>query len=202
MNDFTHYERNLPHRLLPGENPFVTIQLAGSLPASALEQLRLENVNAELIALRGAGGAEHSYARQKRYFGRFDALLDNPTSSPTWLRDSTVAIAVGHSLQFFEGSAYESICYTIMPNHLHLVVRLLENGKGLMRTLQRFKSYTALHANRHLGRTGQFWQRESYDHIIRDAPELDRVIAYVLNNPVKAGLIRDWTLWPHTYWKS
>lgn len=87
-----------------------------------------------------------------------------------------------------------------MPNHVHLVVSLAYNAPLLVETLQRIKGYTALQANKLLGRTGQFWQRETYDHIVRSGEEMQRIIAYVLNNPVKAGLVDTWEQWPHTYW--
>lgn len=64
------------------------------------------------------------------------------------------------------------------------------------------KKYTALRANRILGRRGAFWQDESYDHVIRDAKELDRTIEYVLMNPVKAELCRDWHEWKWSYIKE
>jgi putative DNA methylase len=57
------------------------------------------------------------------------------------------------------------------------------------------KSYTANRANAILGRSGPFWQRESYDHWIRDVHEFERIVQYVAANPVKAGLCacaRDW----------
>ena len=55
---------------------------------------------------------------------------------------------------------------------------------------QGLKGYTAREANRLLGRTGQpFWQGESYDHWVRDETEFIRIIAYIENNPVKAGLV-------------
>ena len=54
-----------------------------------------------------------------------------------------------------------------------------------------WKSYTAKEANRLLRRTGVFWQREYYDHLVQDEAEFRRVVRYVLENPVKAGL-RDW----------
>jgi putative DNA methylase len=60
------------------------------------------------------------------------------------------------------------------------------------------KGYTAREANRRLGRTGeQFWQQESFDHWPRDEGEFLRIIEYIENNPVKAGLVQrpeDW-LW-------
>ncbi|MCL5021739.1 MAG: hypothetical protein M1339_08835 [Bacteroidetes bacterium] len=55
--------------------------------------------------------------------------------------------------------------------------------------------------NPSLGRSGPFWQDESYDHVIRGAAELERTILYVINNPVKAGLAKSWENWPWTYLK-
>ena len=40
-----------------------------------------------------------------------------------------------------------------------------------------------------------FWDAESYDHFVRDDAELARIINYVLNNPVQAGLVKDWRDW-------
>jgi len=64
---------------------------------------------------------------------------------------------------------------------------------------QSLKGYTAHECNRLLGRHGQFWEHESYDHYVRDAAEFDRIVNYVLNNPVKAGLVADQNDWPWGY---
>ena len=64
------------------------------------------------------------------------------------------------------------------------------------------KKHTALEANKVLHRTGAFWQHESYDHVIRDSKELERMIWYVLYNPVKAGLTDSWEKWRWTYCKE
>jgi len=66
---------------------------------------------------------------------------------------------------------------------------------SLAAVMQSLKGYTAHEANRLLGRNGEFWSHESYDHWIRDADEWQRIVAYVLNNPVKAGYVdrvQDW----------
>jgi REP element-mobilizing transposase RayT len=58
----------------------------------------------------------------------------------------------------------------------------------LMKSL---KGATAREANRLLGLTGTaFWQKESYDHWVRDAAEFERVRRYIENNPVKAGIVQ------------
>lgn len=194
MPELTHYQRNLPHRLPPGESIFITYRLAGSLPRTVVEQLQAELEHAQ----QHAPPDEH-YALRKRYFSRFDNCLDTATVGPTWLRHPLVADLVKKAFHHYDGRAYQLVCYCLMANHVHLVVTLPDDAPLLARTLQKIKSYTALEANKLLGRTGQFWQRESYDHIVRNPDEMQRIIRHVVENPVKAGLTNDWQCWPHTY---
>ena len=192
MNAPEYYERNLPHRLARGSTLFLTFRLAGSLPMEVMERLKAEAAaHSEMPA---------DYAAQRRYFGRFDASLDQATTGPTWLRVPAVAALVAEALHFRHGTSYELVAYCIMPNHVHAVVALPDDAPPLLRTLQSLKANTAILANRHLQRTGAFWQRETYDHIVRNAEEGHRIVAYVLNNPVKAGWVTSWDQWPHTYW--
>lgn len=58
------------------------------------------------------------------------------------------------------------------------------------------KRYTATAANKLLGRKGRFWQEETYDHIVRNEVEHQRIIQYILLNPVKADLCATWDAWP------
>jgi len=74
-----------------------------------------------------------------------------------------------------------------MPNHVHVVVRIFPQHQ-LADVLHSWKSYTARMANRVLLRNGSFWQREYYDHLLRDELEFERAVRYVLENPVKARL--------------
>jgi len=81
-----------------------------------------------------------------------------------------------------------------------VVVATLHRGLGMglyvsrpqqpvSRLLQWLKGTTARDCNRMLARTGTpFWQRESYDHWVRNERELERIASYIENNPVKAGL--------------
>lgn len=79
-----------------------------------------------------------------------------------------------------------------MPNHVHVVFEPLS---GLPTIMHWLKGRTARKANRILGRTGPFWQDESYDHWIRDAKEFNKTVAYVEENPVRAGLVKEASEW-------
>ncbi len=73
-----------------------------------------------------------------------------------------------------------------MPNHVHLLVTPLLEVSKMMQSLKRF---TARECNRILGLTGQpFWQDESYDRLVRDEAEYQRIVRYIEMNPVRAGL--------------
>ena len=73
-----------------------------------------------------------------------------------------------------------------MPNHVHLLVTPDVPVSKLTQSLKRF---TAREANRLLQLTGiPFWQDESYDRLVRDEIEFQRIARYIEWNPVKAGL--------------
>ena len=173
----------------------MTFRLAGTLPLPVVEQLQAEMA---LLQQRPGLLPAERYAAQKRYFGKFDHLLEQAGHGPVWLRQPAIAALVARSLHYFHGTHYDLLSYCLMPNHVHAVVRLPLDAPPLLRTLQRLKGYTATQANKLLGRSGAFWQPETYDHVARPG-ELARILAYVVENPVKAGLVADWQQWPHTY---
>ncbi len=109
-------------------------------------------------------------------------------------------------MHYLDGRKYALIAYCIMPNHVHVVFEPLlekpEHYYSLGNIMQSLKGYTAWQANQILGRKGAFWQDESYDHVVRDDQELQRIIEYTLQNPVKAGLVENAEDWKRSYLKS
>ena len=67
----------------------------------------------------------------------------------------------------------------------------------LTKIMHSLKSYTANEANKILNREGRFWQRESYDHWVRDHEELARIAEYIVQNPVHANLVANAWDWPN-----
>src|SRR5260370_35393164 len=81
-----------------------------------------------------------------------------------------------------------------MPNHVRMLI-LPQAALSLI--THWIKGRTARQANLLLGRTGEsFWQHESYDHWVRSEPELQRIVAYIEENPVSAGLAATPQDWP------
>ena len=79
-----------------------------------------------------------------------------------------------------------------MPDHVHLICRPLrdENGSISIPEITRtIKSESAHRINKALARTGRVWQDESFDHILRGDESLRKKVLYILENPVRAGLV-------------
>jgi REP element-mobilizing transposase RayT len=119
---------------------------------------------------------------------RQDRLLDKALLGPTWLKDERVAATVAAALLHADKALrlYELRAWVIMSNHVHLFV---DPHVPLERINRSVRAFTAREANRILQRTGQFWQHESYDHWSRDLRQSEKIIAYIEENPVSAGLV-------------
>lgn len=221
------YRRYLPHFQPEAATLFVTFRLEGSLPLEVIERWTRERRSAERS--RDTEHAASRLVDHRRRFAEMEELLHKAVSGPQWLKDPEIAKLVSDSLHHRDGKVYRLDCYCIMPNHVHIVFAPLPRvaqaaslrevispkkvqapgspgqfisqaaDHSMASILHSLKSYTAQQANRVLDRTGQFWEHESYDRAVRNELEWARTIAYVINNPVKAGLAARWDEWPWSY---
>lgn len=163
----TFHRRRLPHYHPVGQPIFLTWRLHGSLPA-----------NRSFPPATTSGQA----------FLAMDRLLDNARTGPLFLRIPEIASMMVDTIHYRERDLqhYQLHSYVVMPNHVHLLMTPLVEVSKVMQSLKRF---TAREGNRILGLTGQpFWQDESYDRLVRDETEFQRIADYIEMNPVKAGL--------------
>jgi putative transposase len=105
------------------------------------------------------------------------------------LRRPDVADEVEQVLRAEDGQTYRLRAWTLMPNHVHLVVDVWQ--APLSKLLRLWKGRSSREANKVLNRRGSFWEREYFDTLIKDETHLRKAIHYTENNPVKAGLVRD-----------
>jgi REP element-mobilizing transposase RayT len=173
----------LPHWNAPRGLYFVTWRLAGSI--ARVEELELRNLHQELARLRATNAPERSLTLiEREYFRVMERSLDRGEGA-AYMNDVRIAELVSSALEYGDGRAYNLITHSVMPNHVHVVFRLLED---LDAVIQRWKSFTAHEANRILDRQGPFWSDDYFDVLIRNSLQLERTVAYVRNNPLKAEL--------------
>ncbi|HEX9111373.1 MAG TPA: transposase [Terriglobales bacterium] len=113
-----------------------------------------------------------------------------------YLAKSGIAEVVVAALQHFHERRYRLQAWCVMPNHVHILFQLFP-GEKLSSVLHSWKSFTAKKCSDLLGTSGAFWQKEYYDHLVRNEGDLRRIVQYIVENPAKAGL-RDWRwVWAH-----
>ncbi|MBY0525402.1 MAG: transposase [Gemmataceae bacterium] len=202
--------RRLPHWDVPGAVYFVTACLLDSIPAQGL--LDLDQYRRKLLGRRPPTGltAEEWKAHQwKLTFARADDWLDTRPACRD-LADPRLAASVVESMAYFAGDRYDVYAFVVMPSHFHWVFRPIdswvaslppdESGSHPLRTpreriMHSIKRHSGRRCNELRGTQGAFWQDESYDHCVFDVEELGRIIDYVEQNPVRAGLVRDSRDW-------
>ena len=202
MNEELFYRRRLPHLQPPRSTFFVSSRLVGSLPDHAIVELKEEQAFLHKQFRDAKDEKTRNHIARKldgRYFGKFDEYVDHISTGPKWLATPNIAAMVAEAIHFRDVSIYDLLCYTIMPNHIHLVFSVQRNDISLYRIMQSLKRHTAREANKLLGRQGAFWHHESYDHVVKDGAELERTLQYVLLNPVKAHLCKHWDDWKWSY---
>ena len=100
------------------------------------------------------------------------------------MRPSTTSAShnVEDTLRHYDNDRYRLDEFVVMPNHVHAIVAPL--GEYLLSPiLHAWKSFTAHKINKVLGRRGAFWQKESFDHIVRSAASLEKFRQYIRDNP-------------------
>lgn len=167
----------LPHCDVPGLLQAITFRLADSLPGEALVRLQQE---------------ENNLVRRKK----IDAWLDAGHGA-CWLAQPAIAEIVEDVLLHGDGKRYRLIAWCVMPNHVHVLIETMPEHT-LPKLVQSWKSFSAKRINNHLGRTGRVWMPDYFGRYIRDDHHFAAVIAYIHNNPVRAGLVKEASEWRHS----
>jgi REP element-mobilizing transposase RayT len=81
-----------------------------------------------------------------------------------------------------------------MPDHVHLILTPLADEDGsfsIPQIMHAIKSESAHRINKALSRKGKVWQDEFFDHVLWGDESLANRTAYVLENPVRAGIVKN-----------
>ena len=174
-----HLAENLPHWRQDGTTYFVTFRAADSLPQEKLQQWLTEREQ----WLR-ENPEPHSDAQRREYSelfpARFHYWLDQNYGTCV-LGQTELRQIVENALRYFDGQRYRIHDEVVMPNHVHVVVAPF--GEHLLSSIiHSWKSFTSNRINVVLGRRGAFWQKESFDHIVRSAESLQKFREYIEAN--------------------
>jgi REP element-mobilizing transposase RayT len=167
----------------------VTFHLIDSLPKKTVERLMAE--------LEGLDPDRQEIEKRRR----LDALIDAGHGA-CWLRRPDCARIVQDALLHFDGERYRMIAWVVMPNHVHALFQTINNW-SMDAVVGSWKTFTANAIGRIVRQPDapvpRIWHPEFWDRYIRDGKHFDSALAYIHDNPVKAGLVARPDLWP---WSS
>jgi putative transposase len=211
----TNYKNHLPHIQPIGATFFVTFSLADSIPIPVLDKLKKEHeFNIAQIKFSDKSTIEKEELlnrEQKLHFKRYDDLLDDILNGAKHLSNPDIAQLVFDKIKSYHNQFYYLYAFCIMPNHVHALMDFsIQVGSDfnyntsdytqLFEVLKNIKGNTGYYANKILSNTGSpFWQKDSYDHYVRNQKELANIFNYIINNPVKAHLVEKSEDWQWTY---
>ncbi|MDP2647474.1 MAG: transposase [Desulfobacterales bacterium] len=179
-DDIINLSGNLPHWRQEGVTYFVTFRTADSLPQAKLRQW-LEEKEAWLKQ----HPEPHNEATRKEFYELFPERLQlwlDQSYGECLLAQTKIKSTVETALKHFDGERYDVDEFVVMPNHVHVVVTP-KSGHQLSDILHSWKSFTSNAINKETGKTGSFWQKESFDHIVRSSAQLEKIRFYIKAHP-------------------
>jgi len=198
------YKRYLPH-IHSGNMPcFITWRLKFQIPKVNMDKYNnLKELHSqELSTFAPEQQESQTQKHQKQLFAAFDDIMHNLEAYPQILKDDDNVSELKKVIHAHDKVMYKLYCYCIMPNHVHVLLEPLtiENSfTPLSKIMQTIKGSSSYNINKLRNASGSIWQKESYDHVVRSDDEFKRIIGYILNNPVKSGLVDNWHDWKHNW---
>jgi len=178
-------QNRLPHWQQPNGIYFVTFRLGDAVPKQLLERWMTDRAMwMRLHPLPWTDEEENEY--HTRFSSAMERWLDAGHGSCV-LRRPACAEIVAEALGHFEGARYEQLSWVIMPNHVHALFAL-RSDSSLETVLHSWKRFTARRINAQLSQTGNLWQRDYFDRLVRDGTHFARCVSYIRRNPAKAKL--------------
>lgn len=100
------------------------------------------------------------------------------------LNEAVIATLLAERLRL----GMELYVYCLMPDHLHILIGPKETGFSMLTFVDQFKGKST-RTSWAYGWQGKLWQPRSYDHLVRRSEDLQVIARYIMNNPVRKGLV-------------
>jgi REP-associated tyrosine transposase len=170
----------LPHCDQAGTIQVITYRLADSLSQEYVNKMRLE--------LRIKNNKQQENERRIK----IESILDRSYGSCV-LQNSACAKIITESWKYFDGSRYDLISYVVMPNHIHVLIKIYD-GFELGKTVRSWKSFSSRKIHEYLHDTElssqeKLWQRGYWDRYIRDEKHFNQAIEYIKKNFDNGGIM-------------
>jgi hypothetical protein len=179
--------------------------LKGAVPKSVIRDIEkrfLKDVQKASSIKNNQKRCDQIQYLRKRYVQKIDLLLDQRTIGPHYLEEPEIAALIKEQILKYDGQFYHLIAYTIMSNHFHMLIDTsiqLENNPSKSDKGQKYATIdqitklifeeTENEIASKVGRRGPIWELKACDLMVTEGEMMMNVANYILNNPVKKGLV-------------
>ena len=172
---------NLPHWRQSHVTYFVTFRTSDSLPQEKVKQWYDEKKK-WLAQHPKPHDKQTQHEFNKKFSKRMHKWLDGGYGACLLKYKEPKAI-VENAIRYFDEERYDLDEFVVAANHVHVLVTP-KNGYTLSQIIHSWKSFTAKEIMKRTGGSGSFWQKESFDHIVRNPILLEKFRRYIRNHNV------------------
>ena len=130
-----------------------------------------------------------------RGFYRYFLTICTHHRARLFVSDSAVRVVVTQLSRTAHAERFSVIAYCLMPDHIHALVGGTHPAADFREFVRLFKQQSAFRWKRENAST--LWQRSYFEHVLRDEEDTIGVAKYILENPVRAGLVERPEAYPY-----
>ncbi|MFK8056770.1 MAG: transposase [Saprospiraceae bacterium] len=195
-------KRGIPHGFFCDIPIHLIYRLNGCAPLNELKALS-EELGNQIDGLKSLGQASGTVIQGllEEHAKIYDDLLDAQDQRKFILhREELGGIVLKSWLHLSEQSEILLYAVCVMGNHVHVLLKGLSDSKlnQIGKLIQRHKSFTTTAIKKVDSSVEKVWDSGFYDRYVREGSFWE-VLKYILDNPVKAGLVAQWKEWPLTF---
>ena len=129
-------------------------------------------------------------------FNRYFITICCDKRLPVFLDIELGRFIIAQLLIIAQRFGFEVIAYCVMPDHIHFLLAGKGDDSSLLPCLKQYKQITGYNWKHDRKHRTRLWQEGYFDRILRDDDPSEGVIRYILENPVRAGLVDDARAYP------
>lgn len=214
QNRTEHKRLGQPHYQHIGAVFSVTITAHDAIPKQVIERLN-ERRKVVILAIENDDQPMKNSRKQaiwNKYYAHLEYLLHKKAIQEHPFRCRSIAKAVQHRIEQYDGTHYHLLAYAILSNHIHLQldfsvqcpqlwdgISAIPDYVNLATVIGQIKGGSTFDANKATGRKGTLWNKGYYDRYMRDSKHLTTEFWYIVRNAETAGLVDNWRQHPFTY---
>ncbi len=119
----------------------------------------------------------------------YSITIDCYKNQEIFVEKSVVSMCLEHLRYIIDEYFFSVYVYCFMPSHLHLLLVGKSEIADLRKAVKIFKQKSGYNFKQEYQKS--LWQSSFYDHVLRKDEDIERVARYILENPVRAGLVKN-----------